>query len=240
MSSTIKVSQIHGNTSEKELKDFFTFCGKINSIKIEGDDVKVATIKFEKPAAAKTALLLNETALNGQTMKVESLDDGESTNGAASPVNGDLRQEDKPRAAIFAEMLAQGYTLSDHVLERGIDFDSKHGISAKFTNLWKQWDEKYHVQDKVQQTDATYGVSNKLSAWYQYFHHYFEKALGTPTGDKVRSFYSSTGKQVHDVHEEAKRIQQKNKESKGGPAKTGTTAAAIDSAVSAIPAPTKE
>ena len=35
---------------------------------------------------------------------------------------------------------------------------------------------------------------------------YFEQALGTPTGQRVRNFYASGNKQVMDVHNEARRL----------------------------------
>lgn len=35
---------------------------------------------------------------------------------------------------------------------------------------------------------------------------YFEKAMGTPTGQKLASFYTSSDKQVRDIHAEARRL----------------------------------
>lgn len=35
---------------------------------------------------------------------------------------------------------------------------------------------------------------------------YFEKALGTPTGQKLANFYTSGDKQVRDIHAEARRL----------------------------------
>lgn len=35
---------------------------------------------------------------------------------------------------------------------------------------------------------------------------YFEKALGTPTGQKLAAFYTSGDKQVRDIHTEARRL----------------------------------
>lgn len=43
-----------------------------------------------------------------------------------------MGQEDKPRTAIVAEILAHGYKLSDDVAKRAIDLDSKHGLSDRF------------------------------------------------------------------------------------------------------------
>lgn len=41
---------------------------------------------------------------------------------------------------VAAEYLATGYKLSDHVLERAIALDNKHGISSRFVNYIQQLD----------------------------------------------------------------------------------------------------
>lgn len=40
---------------------------------------------------------------------------------------------------------------------------------------------------------------------------YYTQALGTPFGQKVRAFYTTTSKQIVDIHEEARRIAAENK-----------------------------
>lgn len=50
---------------------------------------------------------------------------------------------------------------------------------------------------------------------------YYSKALGTPFGQKVRAFYTTTSKQIQDIHEEARRIADENKAA--APAPAGTT-----------------
>jgi hypothetical protein len=46
---------------------------------------------------------------------------------------------------------------------------------------------------------------------------YYAKALSSTYGEKVRAFYTTTTKQVQDIHEEAKRLAhlQKNEEQHG-------------------------
>jgi RNA recognition motif-containing protein len=53
--STVHVSGISSATTDKEVKDFFSFCGKITSISVtpvsgEKDATKSATVTFEKEA----------------------------------------------------------------------------------------------------------------------------------------------------------------------------------------------
>jgi hypothetical protein len=52
---------------------------------------------------------------------------------------------------------------------------------------------------KTKEVDQNRGVSST-------FHNYYSRLVGTPVGQKVHSFYTTTSKQVYDVHEEARRI----------------------------------
>jgi hypothetical protein len=52
---------------------------------------------------------------------------------------------------------------------------------------------------KTKEVDQNRGVSAR-------FNDYYSKAIGTGVGQRVHSFYTTTTKQVLDVHEEAKRI----------------------------------
>ena len=54
---------------------------------------------------------------------------------------------------------------------------------------------------------------------------YFEKALGTPTGQKLASFYTQSDKQVRDIHAEARRLaDMKAGKSNEGSASSGSKA----------------
>ena len=63
-------------------------------------------------------------------------------------------------------------------------------------------------------------------------YQYYTKALGTPVGQKVRLFYTSTSKQVLDIHEEARRIAAEQKSSATPAAAPAPAAAPIPSAAS--------
>lgn len=103
----------------------------------------------------------------------------------------------------MAEYLAHGYRLGDNVIQRGIAFDSQHGISSRFTNALTQFDKKYDASGKTKSVDDKYQISNKAYGAFGGLQSYFEQALGTPTGQKLRSFYDQSAKQVQDVHTEA-------------------------------------
>lgn len=217
MSTTVHVKGISHETSEKEVKDFFSFCGKITSISVTPesdaqDASKSATVTFEKETAAKTALLLDSTQLGKSQVAVSaasSIDDVASKAGAAvsSAVGDDhIDQEDKPRSRIIAEYLAHGYHMSDQVITQAINLDQKHGISQRFTNALTSFDEKYRATDTAKSVDSKYGVSDRAMTALGGLNSYFEKAMGTPTGQRIRGFYIQGDKQVRDVHNEARRL----------------------------------
>jgi len=222
MSTTVHVSGISSQTSDKEIRDFFSFCGKISNLSVtptEGDE-KSATVTFEKETAAKTALLLDNTQLGPAQVHVTSaasLDDLAGKPPAEGDAGEGLRQEDKPRARIFAEYLAHGYQIGDKVIEKGLQLDQQHGISARFTNVLKDFDAKFHATDKAKAVDQQYAVTDKVQAGWASLNSYFEKAMGTPTGQKLRRFYEQGNKQVVDVHNEARHLADLKKSEKNKP-----------------------
>ncbi|KAJ7164717.1 hypothetical protein C8R43DRAFT_1122590 [Mycena crocata] len=239
MSHSVHVSGIAPTTTEAHLHDFFTFCGKIESIDFKGT---TATIYFEKSSAAKTALMLNGGTLDSAALTVTSEtehQDEEHTGGDAHPIE----QSDKPRAGIAAEYLAKGYTLSDTILRRAIDIDQKQGISQRFLSYMKTVDQT--VGNKALGPDQT--VSGKVASTVgaatqqarsldeqkgysksatDFFHQYYTKALQSPWGAKVQAFYTTTSKQVLDIHEEAKRIAAEQKAASPPPAAAESAPAA--------------
>ena len=169
--------------------------------------------------AAKTALLLDNTQLGSSQVQVSSAAGISELAGAnsenASDDEHDISQEDKPRSRIVAEYLAHGYAISDTAIQRAIALDNKHGVSNRFTNALTQFDAKYKATDRAKGIDQSYGITDKATAGWRGINSYFEKALGTPTGQKLASFYTQSDKQVRDIHAEARRLADL-KSSKGG------------------------
>ncbi|KAM5441756.1 Protein vip1 [Microsporum ferrugineum] len=217
--STVHVANISPKTTEKEVRDFFSFCGKITSLSLtpssgDAEATQSATVTFEKETASKTALLLDQTQLGPSAVHVTaapSIDElaGEkatTAHGARDEASNHLDQEDKPRSRIFAEYLAHGYVISDQAIEKAIGLDKAHGISARFNTVLKNFDSKYHATDKAKGIDESYGITNKATSSWRGLSSYFEKALDTPTGRKIRDFYLQSDKQVRDIHTEARRL----------------------------------
>ncbi|KAJ6103713.1 hypothetical protein N7486_003935 [Penicillium sp. IBT 16267x] len=249
--TTVHVSGIAPSTTEKDVRDFFSFCGKITSLSItptgsEADSPKSASVTFEKEAAAKTALLLDQTQLGSSSVHVEAaqnIDDlagAQATSSTEKEDEHDIEQEDKPRSRIFAEYLAHGYVLSDSAIQKAIALDQKHGFSAKFTSALSNFDKKFNATDRAKGLDENYQISNKAASGWSSLHSYFEKALEHPTGQKLRDFYVQSDKQVRDIHNEARRLADlklgRTHEGETGSASAATSAEGASTAPATVPA----
>jgi len=223
---SVKVTNISPSTTESQLQEYFTFCGKIASIDFdEKSSPKSAVIYFEKAPAAKTALMLNGGTLNDAHLTVTSdtVESDEDEPQAPTP-RASLDQTDKPRAAIAAEYLAKGYALSDQILQRAIELDKKQGISQRFLGYIHSIDSTLGqkalgpdqtISGKVQ-SSVSDGIShaksfNEQKGVTKKVGDYYLGALSTPFGLKVQAFYTTTTKHIHDIHEEARRLAGWNK-----------------------------
>lgn len=117
-----------------------------------------------------------------------------------------IAQEDKPRSRIVAEYLAHGYALSDTAIQKAIALDQKHGFSSRFTAALSSFDKKYNASDRARGFDESYKLSDRAATGWRGLNHYFEKAMDTPSGRRLRDFYAQTDKQVRDIHNEARRL----------------------------------
>ncbi|CAD6448329.1 e877bfb1-ba1f-4781-9dc9-f9c9f6f7c5fa [Sclerotinia trifoliorum] len=233
--NTVHVENISPQTSEKEVKDFFSFCGKITSLELGSvGETQKATVQFEKETAAKTALLLDNTQLGSTQVKVRSSsgfneDDGNHYASNEQRDSDEITQEEKPRSRIIAEYLAHGYAIGDTAAQRAIDLDQKHGVSSRFLNTLTNLNNKYHATEKAKAADESYGVTQKANSLLSGLTSYYEKAAGTPTGQKLVNFYTQTSRQVQDIHTEARRLADIKKQE--GPQKVpGTEKTTSDSA----------
>ncbi|KAH6617790.1 hypothetical protein B0J18DRAFT_261400 [Chaetomium sp. MPI-SDFR-AT-0129] len=225
MATTVYVKNISAKTEDKEIKDFFSFCGKISTINItpEAGDLKSATVTFEKETAARTALLLNKTQLGGQEILVTGNDTDTSSPTHQADTSRDiddassvLTQEEKPRSRILAEVLAHGYLVADTGLQRAIALDEQHGITNRFVSTLRRLDERTHATDHARAADASYGITQRANSLFTGLGSYFEKATNTPTGKRIVDFYTTSQRQVQDIHSEARRLADLKKEESGG------------------------
>jgi len=250
---SVNVSGIAPSTTQDKIHDFFSFCGKIASIERKGQD---ATIAFEKPSAAKTALLLNGGHLDGATLQVMTDNPPPEVEEEEEKHKEDQQphQHEKPRAGIAAEYLASGYKLADHTVQRMIDFDAKQGISKRFLSYMQTLDTKvgeqalgrqqtvsgkvqatvYSAKEQAKAIDQQKGISKMAN-------DYYARAISSPWGQKVKTFYTTTSKQVYDIHEEARRIadQQKGEQVTEGSSEAVGSSVAPQSTTQPAPAATE-
>ncbi|KAI0185621.1 RNA recognition domain-containing protein [Xylaria flabelliformis] len=219
---TVHVKNISPETKEQQVREFFSFCGKITSIEVTkaSDGTQDATVTFEKETAAKTAQLLNNTSLGASQIAVTpangSSDEGSPHTTNAERDTDEITQEEKPRSRILAEYLAHGYVVGDAAIQRAIELDHKHGVTTRFMNTLTQLDQKFHATDRAKAADQSYGISNRASGLFGGLTSYFEKATNTPTGQKLVKFYTDGQRQVQDIHVEAQRLMELKKEEAGG------------------------
>ncbi|AEO64369.1 uncharacterized protein THITE_2061075 [Thermothielavioides terrestris NRRL 8126] len=225
MATTVHVKNIGGKASDEEISNFFQFCGKISSIEITSEGTgehatKNATVTFELPTAASTALLLNHTTLGGNEIAVTGSAPADATPSSRDPHRQDsphLSQEEKPRARILAEILAHGYVVADQGLQKAIQLDEQHNISSRFVATLKHLDAKTGATDRALAADANYHISARASSLLTGLSSYFErKSRDTEAGRRLVAFYTNSQKQVQDIHAEARRLAELKKEQEGG------------------------
>jgi hypothetical protein len=129
-----------------------------------------------------------------------------------SPLSQSISPPSNFVANLVLEYLSHGYTLTDQALQTAIDYDHRTGLSKRFygvlnTALGKAQgvDQKLGVTSRAATIDTKYGVQEKAKSTASGFMTYFENALGTPTGKKVRAFYDDRRKDALDIHAEARR-----------------------------------
>jgi len=159
--------------------------------------------------------MLTNAVIGDSQITVKSADD--PSGGCDDPSDDSLGQEDKPKAAIFAEILAAGYSLQDAIIEKGIEFDARYGVSGVFkqylaqiqANL-KNLDQKFQVTESV--TTRATDLNNKFSV-YDNAKYVIDQAqdkvnnfLETPTGKKIVEYLFCTQKTVSDVQSLARKI----------------------------------
>ncbi|KAG2221779.1 hypothetical protein INT45_003419 [Circinella minor] len=148
------VRNVAPDTTESMLTDFFSFCGKIEDFSLNNDTT--AFILFERPSAAKTAILLNNATVNGREIVVEpyfkeasALTSDEKDDDNDKTTIQKEEQEAKSKSTIMAELVAAGYKLTDPILHAASDFDKKYGVWNRVEPYWNRVNQKMHVGDTV-------------------------------------------------------------------------------------------
>ncbi|KAI5968173.1 uncharacterized protein KGF55_000002 [Candida pseudojiufengensis] len=223
------------NVPPSKIIEFFSFCGSVKDLIPLGKDENGKgkyEVLFNSPKAVSTALLLNDAELDNTFIRVDEVpaitdgevgkapqDDGpgEKLGSATSSTTKDVKptgdktyddvdQEEKPKYAILAQLLADGYVLSDQIIDKGLEFDKKNGYSTKFQNFIESLDSKY-----VHSKDPNSTVNQQISKGQDFFEKsglqkYFDDAVNSNLGLKIHEFYKSFANDAKDVHNEAVRL----------------------------------
>ncbi|ORX60552.1 hypothetical protein DM01DRAFT_1365875 [Hesseltinella vesiculosa] len=235
----VLVKNISIESSEKTVNEFFLFCGKIKEFELVKDDDELhqsALVHFERESAAKTASLLSTALIDNEHITVTPY--FESAFPADGEKEGDFvegsAQESKAKSRIAAEILANGYLLHDHVVAKGLEYDSKYNVTGRLTGYLqylhsnvKQLDEKYRIWDKAVEIDQKYKIQEKVTTAALTAQTKAQEALQSPTGQKVNEYANQTYGKIAAVHYEAKKIQLE---------KSSTTEAAVPAAAESTPA----
>lgn len=247
---SVVVSHVSSTVDKDRIQEFFTFCGTIKSVEqLESDSSGKNTfhVTFALEKAVSTAELLDGAELgeNPIVVKVVSEENeklpsytevaggGGTTNDhkVQEEVSEELRtgdseydgivQEDKPKRAILAQLLAQGYNLSDSLIERGVDYDRKRGYTSRIKSFVTDVDKKYvgasdpgtyagrGIAKAQEGLAAGLATSWKLVQQLRYYgqlQSYIDGVANHPYGIKAHSVYTQLSREVGDVHREASRL----------------------------------
>ena len=190
----------------------------IDNTQLDGNFIRV------KPAISPATVAENTSAENtsaentsaeNKSAENTSAEKSDASNMADrnGPNGYQFSQSEKPRTRILAEYLACGYHISDQIIEKGIEFDKSNGISAAFQGALRNfdqnftaWDNKHHVTERARYADEMHHFLDHAKHAWNTIESYFEKALGTPKGLRLRQFYEDGSKDVRDVHNEARHL----------------------------------
>ncbi|KAL1828800.1 hypothetical protein DCAR_0208060 [Daucus carota subsp. sativus] len=167
---TIEVTSLSPAATEKDIQDFFAFCGKIEHVEIirAGDLASTAYVSFKYAHALETAVLLSGATIldrpvcitnwgqsedefniwNRPTWKIEdeSSENHVSEGTRSVPSAGEamsLAQD------VVKAMVSKGYVLGVGALSKAKSFDESHQVSATATAKVAELSEKIGLTDKI-------------------------------------------------------------------------------------------
>ncbi|KNE73115.1 hypothetical protein AMAG_17264 [Allomyces macrogynus ATCC 38327] len=224
--NAVLVSNISNNATEKAVKDFFSFCGRIVQFEMKANaagDGQEAFILFERESAANTARLLSNAVIVDRSVQVTSyfvppeerdpLEAVQADERAAA--DGSLAADHKPYTRVIAELLAEGYQLSENVVKRGLEVDDKYAVTKTLSAYFftakaraEELDEQYKVVEKLKEIDSKWHISENAHAILAKGFLFGEKALATPTGQKVKEAVDAAREKAREVADETRAIVQ--------------------------------
>ncbi|KAL2543020.1 RNA-binding (RRM/RBD/RNP motif) family protein [Abeliophyllum distichum] len=188
---TVEVTSLSPNATEKNVYDFFAFCGAIEHIDIvrAGESASTAYVTFKNPHALETAIFLSGATLVDQPVCITPWgnygDDSNIWNRSSwkledeSGLSHSEGRQFIPSAGeavtlahdVGKTMLAKGYVLGKGALGKAKAFDESHQVSATAVAKVAELSERIGVTDKictgiktVKSVDQTYHISDKTKS----------------------------------------------------------------------------
>ncbi|XP_065635652.1 binding partner of ACD11 1 isoform X2 [Quercus suber] len=168
--TTVKVSNVSLGASEQDLKEFFSFSGKIEYVEMKSEDEKsqVAYVTFRETQGAETAVLLSGATIVDQSVHIALAPDYELPAAAASALATETEQKREGGSEtaiqnaedVVSSMLAKGFNLGKDALNKAKAFDEKHQFTSTATAKVVSLDQKIGLTEKV--TAGTTIVTEKV------------------------------------------------------------------------------
>ncbi|KAI8323550.1 hypothetical protein GQ54DRAFT_237197, partial [Martensiomyces pterosporus] len=214
----VVVDGIALSATETTVRDFFVFCGTIESLELRKTEsgTQSALLKFSSAESAKTALLLSNALINYEAIHVSPLfpDAAPST-----PPSGtrDVPQQQQPAAAgsapdysgkpalyIVHELLASGYLLGEHVVNRASEFDAKYRVTHRAQEQTRALDSQYKVSDYLTQWDNKFNITKRAQDAYA-------KIQSHPTGQRAIFTVKDAYNSAIQLHNDARQIAERKR-----------------------------
>ncbi|KAJ1654913.1 Protein vip1 [Dispira simplex] len=253
----VLVRGISPTATEEKVKEFFNFCGTMDGFALRPSltgEAQEALIRFEKDSAAKTAVLLSNAMIEEQPIEVKyyynefntpvspsvpqdaKAADSENQRhiGEAAELlkNQDIPQEDKPKSSIIHEILAKGYLLSERIVGKAYEYDSKYGLTEKaqaMVNQAKQGalalDQRLKVSENIKQIDEKYKLHDKVTNLTTQASNLGNQALGTSAGQTIVNALQQAKEQGSQTYQESVKLAEEMKRHEQPGAGTSSPAA---------------
>lgn len=202
-SKAVLVQNISPQATEKAVKDFFSFCGKVQKFElVKGKESQEAFVLFDKESAANTARLLTNAVIMDRSIVVNPFFQNTVNEGdpLIESVANDKEEEKsqlnghKPFSRVVAELLANGYTITEPVVKKGLEIENRYEVRKTLSSYFflaqaraYEMGEKYKVAQMLRDIDAKFGLLSKGNAALAMATGLGESVLNTSAGQKVKS-----------------------------------------------------
>ncbi|GAA0167808.1 RNA splicing factor [Lithospermum erythrorhizon] len=169
---TIEVTSLSPNATEKDVHDFFAFCGKIDHVEIvrAGEYACTAYVTFKNIHALETAVLLSGATILDQRVCITPWghydeeynmwnqsswkpSDGSASSQSSHSQGGQFSSSAGEAVTVAQDvvktMLATGYELGKGALGKAKAFDESHQVSASAVGKVAELSEKIGLTDKI-------------------------------------------------------------------------------------------